>query len=67
MHREIKKDFGLRDRLIKSAISIASNTPEGKEGETFADFIRFLFIAKGLSEELIIKLIIGDDISYRII
>ena len=42
---ELGKDFGFRDQLRRSAVSVASNIAEGKERETTAEFIRFLYIA----------------------
>lgn len=45
------KDFGLRDQMQRSAVSIPSNIAEGYE-RTDKDFIRFLSIAKGSAAEL---------------
>lgn len=58
------KDFGLRDQLQRAAVSIASNIAEGKERETIAEFIRYLYIAKGSSGELKTQLIIAQRIGY---
>jgi len=41
---EIGRDFGFRDQLRRSAVSIASNIAEGKERETASEFIRFLYL-----------------------
>ena len=46
------KDFGLRDQLQRSAVSIPSNIAEGFELNTNKAFIRHLFIAKGSCGEL---------------
>lgn len=45
------KDWGLRDQMQRSAVSIPSNISEGYE-RTPKDFIRFLIIAKGSCAEL---------------
>jgi len=63
-HGELKKDFGLRDQLQKSAVSIASNIAEGKERESIAEFIRFFYIAKGSAGELRTQLILAKNIGY---
>jgi four helix bundle protein len=46
------KDYGLKDQMTPSAISIASNIAEGSERNSKAEFIRFLNIAKGSAAEL---------------
>ncbi|ULA64977.1 MAG: hypothetical protein LZF86_190271 [Nitrospira sp.] len=61
-HEGLVKDFGLRDQLQRAAVSIASNIAEGKERETIAEFIRYLYIAKGSSGELKTQLIIAQRI-----
>jgi len=61
---DIATDFGLRDQIRRSAISIASNIAEGKERETPAEFIRFLYIAKGSAGELKTQLYIAKEIGY---
>ena len=45
------RDFGLRDQMQRSAVSIPSNIAEGYE-RTDKDFVRFLSIAKGSAAEL---------------
>jgi len=40
-------DLGYRDQVTRSALSIASNIPEGYEREASKDRARFLKIAKG--------------------
>lgn len=48
---EKSKEFGMRDQMQRSAISIASNIAEGSERPP-KDFMRFLRIAKGSAAEL---------------
>jgi len=60
----ISKDFSFRDQIRRSAISIASNIAEGNDRESYKEFIRFLYIAKGSAAELLNQLIIGKEIGY---
>lgn len=58
------QDFGFRDQLRRSAVSIASNIAEGKERETIPELIRHLYIAKGSSGELKTQLFIAERVGY---
>jgi hypothetical protein len=44
---DFKKDYGLRDQVRRSAVSIPSNIAEGDERGTNKESVRFLYIAKG--------------------
>jgi len=46
------RDYGLKDQMTRSAVSIASNVAEGAERDSKAEFTRFLNIAKGSAAEL---------------
>ncbi len=46
------KDYGLKDQVQRSAVSISSNIAEGFERQTNKEFIQFLYIAKGSAGEL---------------
>jgi four helix bundle protein len=46
------RDYGLRDQMTRSAVSIASNIAEGAERDSLPEFVRFLNIAKGSAAEL---------------
>jgi len=61
---ELSKDFGLKEQLRRSAVSIPSNIAEGKERGTSCEFIRFLLIAKSSAAELMTQLIIAKDVGY---
>jgi four helix bundle protein len=59
-----QKDFGLKDQMVRSAVSISSNISEGDELDTDKQAIRQFFIAKGSSAELYSQLIISNKIGY---
>ena len=45
-------DYGLRNQMTRSAVSIASNIAEGAERNSKREFCRFLYIARGSAAEL---------------
>jgi four helix bundle protein len=61
---KIGKDFGLRDQLRRSAISVPSNLAEGDERNTDKESIRFFYIAKGSLAELRTQIQIGFEVGY---
>lgn len=58
LYKELKncRDYGLRDQMIRAAVSIPSNIAEGEERESTAESARFLYFAKGSSGELITQI-----------
>jgi four helix bundle protein len=61
---DISKDFGLKDQLQRSVVSIASNIAEGDESGTDRQSIKYFYIAKGSTAELMTQLIIANEIGY---
>lgn len=53
------RDWGLRDQMMRAAVSISSNVAEGAERSTPRDFARFLDIARGSAAELRTQLYIA--------
>jgi four helix bundle protein len=55
-------DYGLKDQMTRSAVSIASNIAEGAERNSKTEYIRFLHIAKGSAAELRTQVYIAQQI-----
>ena len=60
----LAKDYGLSDQVRRAAVSIMSNIAEGFERGTSAEFIQFLYIAKGSCGEVRAQLQIALDQAY---
>ena len=61
---EFYKDFGLREQIRRSAVSIMSNLAEGFERAGRSEFHQFLVIAKGSCAELRSQLYVALDADY---
>jgi four helix bundle protein len=57
-------DYGFKDQITRSRLSIPSNIAEGAERNSKKDFIRFLQYAQGSCGELRTQIYIGIDIGY---
>ena len=60
-HTKNLSDFGFRDQLTRSGLSIPSNIAEGYERDSDKEIARFLTIAKGSAGELRTQIRIGIE------
>ncbi len=58
------RDFGFKDQLCRSGVSIASNIAEGSERLHRKEKRQFFAIAKGSAGELKTQIIIGERVGY---
>ncbi|MGF1726752.1 four helix bundle protein [Photobacterium nomapromontoriensis] len=58
------RDFGFKDQICRSAVSVPSNIAEGSERGSSKDNIRFLYYAKGSCAELSTQLLLAGDFGY---
>ena len=56
------RDFGLKDQMTRSAVSIPSNIAEGAERVSPREYSRFLYIARGSAAELRTQLYIASKV-----
>ena len=58
------KDYGFKDQITRSALSIPSNIAEGYERHSVRSCVQFLKIAKGSCGELWTQLLLAREIKY---
>lgn len=58
------RDYGFKDQITRSALSIPSNIAEGYERDSARGRVQFLKIAKGSCGELWTQLLIAREIRY---
>jgi four helix bundle protein len=58
------RDYGFRDQITRSAVSVPSNISEGAERPGRAEFRQFLGYAKGSAGELRTQIIIAGELNY---
>ena len=61
-HGPLSREWGLRDQLRRSAVSVPSNIAEGAARGTNQDCVRFLWIAKGSLAELATQVDIAENV-----
>nr|WP_163503436.1 four helix bundle protein [Halomonas socia] len=66
VYRELKdlRDFGFKDQITRSALSIPSNIAEGFERFTEKEKFRFVSIAKGSCGEFATQALIAIEVGY---
>jgi len=60
------RDYGFRDQITRSGLSISSNVAEGYERQSIRECLNFLSYAKGSCGELRTQVQIGKEIGYII-
>lgn len=60
----LKNDFGLKNQMRDSAVSISSNIAEGFERRSRKEYLNFLNIAKGSAGEIRSQLYIAREVGY---
>ncbi|MEI6891616.1 MAG: four helix bundle protein [Pontiella sp.] len=58
------RDYGFKDQLCRSSVSVPSNVAEGMERHSKKETIHFLHIAKGSCAEMRTQLMIATRIGY---
>lgn len=58
------RDYGFRDQITRSAVSVPSNISEGAERPGKAEYRQFLGYAKGSAGELRTQIIIAGELDY---
>ncbi|WP_299266805.1 four helix bundle protein [uncultured Psychrosphaera sp.] len=66
LYKELKnlRDYGFKDQITRSGLSVPSNIAEGMTRESEKEKFRFLSIAKASCAELRTQIYIGIDINY---
>jgi four helix bundle protein len=61
---DFAKDFGLRDQIRRSAVSVMANIAEGFERDGTAEFLQYLSVAKASAAEVESHLYVAPDQGY---
>jgi four helix bundle protein len=66
IYKELRdlRDYGYRDQITRSGLSIPSNIAEGYERKSPKEFLNFLSYAKGSCGELRTQVYIGIEVGY---
>ena len=58
------KDYGFKDQITRSSLSIGSNIAGGMEKDSVKEKNRLINVAQGSTAELITQIYIGIEIDY---
>jgi len=58
------RDYGFKDQITRSSLSIPSNIAEGLEKDSSKEKVKFIEIARGSTAELTTQIYIGIEIGY---
>jgi four helix bundle protein len=66
LYKELRelRDYGFKDQITRSGLSVPSNIAEGIERHSVKECLQFLSYAKGSCGELRTQVYIGMDIGY---
>ncbi len=59
-----QKDYGLKDQIQRSSVSVMSNIAEGFGRGSNKEFVHFLFVARGSLAEVQSQLYVSKDLNY---
>lgn len=60
----IEEKFNICSQIKRAAYSIPSNIVEGHSKKTSTDFVRYLYISRGSTEELRYFFLLSKDLNY---
>tara|TARA_R110002050_G_C8797299_1_gene502557 strand:- start:554 stop:832 length:279 start_codon:yes stop_codon:yes gene_type:complete len=63
-HTKDLRDWGYKDQITRSGLSVPSNIAEGIERQSNKEQTQFMYSARGSLAELMTQLMIGRDINY---
>ncbi len=63
-HFDGNREFGFKDQITRSALSIGSNIAEGLEKDSLAENLRYMEISEGSVAELITQLYIEIEAGF---
>jgi four helix bundle protein len=58
------RDFGFKDQITRSSLSVPSNLAEGLEKDSLKENVRYIEIARGSAADLLTQIYISIEIGY---